>query len=632
MSKLAYRTIGNEHPQGKPKVYFACHPDDQTSFLEDYALKILHIQTCAIWYETEYTADYDREELEAQLSEMQLIVMPVTTKLLTKPNRAMDVELAIARERHIPVLPIMLEGGLTDVFTKRFGSLQYIDPNDEDPTRRSFDEVLETYIKAMLIGDEMAKKVRAAFDAYIFLSYRKKDRAKAQKLMRLIHKSPLCQDIAIWYDEFLTPGEDFNDLIEAMLKKSDLFALAVTPNLVNEINYVMTTEYPAARRSGKAVLSVEMEETDREKLQESYEGIPDPIASDDEERLLAALQKMLYTVAISENDSDPEHCFLIGLAYLDGIDVEVDFERAVRLIRFAAEAGVPEAMEQLVIMYETGKGIARDYREGVEWRRKHAAYLGKRIKEEPNGKIAKSFFSELKNLGNALFDIRHFEEAKEVYQEMLRFAKRYERSGPEFKRWITIGYDKLGRIAKAEGRLDEARSWYSKCLEIDLALIEGTGTVLSRRDLSISYISLGDMAKAQGKLEEAKEYYEKGLEIRLALARETGTVLSRRELVVSYDKLGDIAEAQGRLEEAKEYYEKGLEIRLALAKETGTLEAFEDLQIICFNFGAFLYNTNTDIGKAKEMFRKVIQIGEESGYLQLRKRTDDAKTILSRFF
>ena len=236
-------------------------------------------------------------------------------------------------------------------------------------------------------------------------------------------------------------------------------------------------------------------------------------------------------------------------------------------------------------MYETGKGIARDYREGVEWRRKHAAYLGKRIKEEPNGKIAKSFFSELKNLGNALFDIRRFEEAIEVYEEMLRFAKKYERSGPEFKRWITIGYDKLGRIAKAEGRLDEARSWYSKCLEIDLALIEGTGTVLSRRDLSLSY-----------------------------------------------EKLGNIAEAQGRLEEAKEYYEKGLEIRLALAKETGTLEAFEDLQIICFNFGAFLYNTNTDIDKAKEMFRKVIQIGEESGYLQLRKRTDDAKTILSRFF
>lgn len=28
MSKLQYRTIADERPQGKPKVYFACHPDD----------------------------------------------------------------------------------------------------------------------------------------------------------------------------------------------------------------------------------------------------------------------------------------------------------------------------------------------------------------------------------------------------------------------------------------------------------------------------------------------------------------------------------------------------------------------------------------------------------------------------
>ena len=119
--------------------------------------------------------------------------------------------------------------------------------------------MLETYIKSVLVSSELAEKVRAAFDAYIFLSYRKKDRRKAQELMRLIHRNPLCRDIAIWYDEFLTPGEDFNQAIGKMLQKSDLFAPVVTPNLVNEINYVMTTEYPAARKQGKPVLPVEME-------------------------------------------------------------------------------------------------------------------------------------------------------------------------------------------------------------------------------------------------------------------------------------------------------------------------------------------------------------------------------------
>ena len=50
------------------------------------------------------------------------------------------------------------------------------------------------------------------------------------------------QNCAIWYDEFLIPGENFNEAIEVALKKSGLFALAVTPNLVNEENYVMSTE------------------------------------------------------------------------------------------------------------------------------------------------------------------------------------------------------------------------------------------------------------------------------------------------------------------------------------------------------------------------------------------------------
>ena len=47
-----------------------------------------------------------------------------------------------------------------------------------------------------------AEGTRHAFDAYIFLSYRKKDRRYANELMRLIHNNPECRDIAIWFDEF----------------------------------------------------------------------------------------------------------------------------------------------------------------------------------------------------------------------------------------------------------------------------------------------------------------------------------------------------------------------------------------------------------------------------------------------
>lgn len=122
---------------------------------------------------------------------MQLFVVPVTTKLLTKENRAMDVEVPFAFENHIPVLPLMQESGLDDVYNKIFGDLQYLNKRDLDPTVIQYDEKLTKYLESVIVGDELAKKIRAAFGAYIFLSYRKKDRKYAQELMSLIHSNPL---------------------------------------------------------------------------------------------------------------------------------------------------------------------------------------------------------------------------------------------------------------------------------------------------------------------------------------------------------------------------------------------------------------------------------------------------------
>ncbi len=96
--------------------------------------------------------------------------------------------------------------------------------------------------------------------------------------MKLIHKNDFCRDIAIWYDEFLIPGESFNNAIRDALTKSPLFALNVTPSLLQyndegKPNYVMETEFPMAVRSGKIILPFEMVKTDREKMAISFKGL-----------------------------------------------------------------------------------------------------------------------------------------------------------------------------------------------------------------------------------------------------------------------------------------------------------------------------------------------------------------------
>ena len=87
-----------------------------------------------------------------------------------------------------------------------------------------------------------------------------------------------------------------------------------------------------------------------------------------------------------------------------------------------------------------------------------------------------------------------------------------------------------------------------------------------QRDLSVSYNRLGDVAVAQGKLEEAAEAYGESLAISKKLAEGDPTNTGwQRDLSVSYDKLGDVAVAQGKLEEAAKAYGESL----AIFKETG---------------------------------------------------------------
>ena len=48
MPQLAYITRGNASPQGKPRVYFCCHPADQAAFLQPMAKELLAVVDCSV--------------------------------------------------------------------------------------------------------------------------------------------------------------------------------------------------------------------------------------------------------------------------------------------------------------------------------------------------------------------------------------------------------------------------------------------------------------------------------------------------------------------------------------------------------------------------------------------------------
>ena len=259
-----------------------------------------------------------------------------------------------------------------------------------------------------------------------------------------------------------------------------------------------------------------MEPTDREKLREMYPDIPDVVVRSDKQTLCDRLMTSLKGLAIAENDNDPQHNFFIGLAYLGGIDVEVNHERAVNLITGSAEQGYIPAIEKPVSMYNSGEGVSRDYHKAVEWQKSLVEERKKKYESNPGETTALILLSDLWDLGDAYQALGQLSSAQNTYEEMRCFSEQFSQkyTDKRFTRYQSVSYNKLGDIAKAQGKLSDAEEWYRKGLAIAEELEKETGTVEeARRDLSISYNNLGNLAKAQGKLSDAEEWYRKRLEI-----------------------------------------------------------------------------------------------------------------------
>ena len=534
MATFLYKTRGNSSPERKPRVYFTCHPDDFSKHFEKICSDIFATHDSAIFYTESMTEEIEEKYKESDLGQMNLFVIPVTFKLLIQPNRAMDSDFRYAQEKHIPVLPIMMETGLDSFYSAKdkFGEAQYLSPYVQDLTAISYEEKLKKYLESVLISNEMAERIRKAFDAYIFLSYRKKDRHYANELMKLIHSHPEFRDIAIWYDEFLTPGESFRANIEKMMKDSKLFTLLVTPNLLEYVdgqpNYVMAHEYPDAKKAGMDILPTEMEQTDKVELCSNFTEIPECVDPKENELFKSRLLDSLSKIAISANNADPEHNFLIGLAYLDGIDVETNKERAIELITMAAEANLFEAMEMLQNMYSEGKNIQINYQKALLWSERMFSYCKEKLGEENEDTLI-----ALNKLAITHMKIGNYQKAAELLETA--YAFRCKILGEEHPSSLTS----LGNLALTYGDLGN----YTKALELQKRIYsiecktlgeshQSTLTTLS--NLAVTYDKIGDYHHA---LELQEKCY--GIQCKILGEEHPNTLSMLNNLASYYGNLGD---------------------------------------------------------------------------------------------
>ena len=579
---LGYRTRGNASPQGRPRVYLCGHPDDLAGQLEVIADEILGLQAnAAIWYrDPAYGPDAALSPDE--LAQMQLVVVPVTQRFLHEDCAARLEELPCAVEQHVPVLPVLDDIALASEFNRLCGDLQCLDRHaqEHDPTALPYRERLARFLGSVLVDDDLAARVRAAFDAYVFLSYRKRDRAEAQQVMRLIHANPLCRDIAIWYDEFLVPGESFNQAIMDALQKSAAFALVVTPSLLQNPNYVMTTEWPAARDAGKPTLPIEALPTDPGQLASLYLGLGGTISAKDRDAVGKRLEEVLRGIALKRRAGEPAHDYLIGLAYLSGIDVEVDRDRALGLITAAAEADLPEACERLVAMYRNGEGVVRSYRTAIAWQERLIEILKGREGDLrfPSARLHKALDSlaMLKKIaGDAV-------GSRKAQVEALEQAMRIVDSGNLDGRFdIATSCIALGSELLGSGDPSTARAWLDKGRAyLEAVLAEEQGEAFSfvdgpngldirtfggfvdkklvRQALVACSAHIGNTYAAEDNVDEAHAWFLRSIDLLEGLAAEEGSFASARHLVLVYELMARLELGEGSTAEARHWCSKGI--------------------------------------------------------------------------
>lgn len=597
---LQFLTRDNSDANKKSRIFFCCHPDEQELFFTAVTSEIFSTHNCAVFY-CDKPAREEYEELSEEISRMQLIVVAVSRRLLLSDNYVKELILPTADRLNIPVLPIVREPGLDNIFGRVFGDSQYLDSVSEEKTAISYREKLKNYLDAIIVGDELAEKIRNAFDAYIFLSYRKKDRKYAQELMKLIHSNDFCRDIAIWYDEFLVPGENFNSAIREALEKSPLFALTVTPSLLEEGNYVMDQEYPMAVSCGKRIVPVQFVDTDKAVLESLYGGIPEVIAKSENEKLSGTLLDALKGIALRSNDT-PQHDFFIGLAYLSGIDVERNPDIAVKLISSASESGLAEATKKLAQMYYSGEGVKPDADTYIRYQRRLIDQLRLQQEEEPdNDRLSYNYVSSIYELSNHLLSYARYDESISVAKEMVDACDKILASR-QSEDILYAKYKILNNIGLTYynmSRYDESLQYYSRAMEV-LDLLESRDAATYKHHKSASRSNIALIHQVFGRYEEAlkelllsnetdREYYDKNPE------------LHGINCVASYNNLGMVYYEIEKFDLSEKSYLEGIEI---CERHLEVNDEFASMYVvICTNAGD-LYTKTRQFELSEVMYKK----------------------------
>lgn len=633
-------TRGNTSEKNKPKAFLFASPEDGEAreALVELLLDMTFGANLCVW-----TADVlPRQDALERLSDVSLFVMAVTERLAGTETEAAAQAVRFCYEKKIPLLPVyyISPSGSTEpagsFYRAASAAMGKLDGRLElDGPRQSASDFREQFSRKLhnlVMPDAVAEEIRDhAFRKQIFLSYRKKDREQALKVMKAIHDLPLCEALAIWFDDFLIAGRDFNEEIFKQLQASDAFALTVTDSLTEadrrgRKNYVQREEWPRAAQSkqeDKRIL-IEAEATDRERLAKDMDPpVTATVPVGDSE----ALRNAIVRASLLDDMGDAPTArqkYLLGMAYLSGIRVEKDTERALRLLTEAANAGSADAALQLGFMYLARVGVERDNEAARRWKTTAFDLAEEQFNAGDASALELAHSAAFGSDGLVLMEYAtdHPQKGRDICRRMRAMLIRAPESGNSAVRlaqtWLDesqIHFEKPATLSQET--LAEHRKSVEMGIEIlnDQLVLDDEG----KYQLAGGYGELGSIAQWQGNWDEAERYFLRGKAILEKLVERTGDIVYRRSLAGFWNALGNLYKRRMDFEKAREAFAEGVSLSEAICAERGLPNDEEGLAIALSNYAGLHedHQQGTDMmDRAVKLLEKTAEEDAQDPYLQ----------------
>ena len=618
---------GSRTLRDKPRVFLLGRREELPLALSRIPDLVLGVSNCVIYFERAEEPSGE-QEMEDILPRMQILIAAVTRAFLNQEAAYISRAMRIARAHHIPVLPLLLEEVDEEAYARLFDKdhrLMLYGGYDE--TAKSLQDKLSSFFEAVLPGDDMRRRVRESFCGYAFFSYRKVDRRYVKPLISTLYRQKAMRRIAVWYDEQLLPGRSFENEILDTLDKSFLFVLQVTPSLLEEENYVRMVEFPEALKRDKLILPIEVSDVDGEELARLYEGMPPVYDVLDGEQVESFLEQAVRECAPGAfSPMTPEEEYLLGLAYLDGIDVIVDRDFALTCLTRAAERGYAPSAEKLCVMYREGIGVKRD----AEKTRYYGALAERLLRNARDDGRRQAYLDRLLLNAQEHFRERRYDEALRAFETICREAEQLLRgSDPDGEfaalQLLAKGTLGMGDVYAKRSDFERAERYLKESVQIREEIRRQASGADARAEAAfdrmagVGYFHLGRLYYQRGYFAEAEGELLKTYQIR-ARAEDMlnltgqGEYEARRDLAVVLNELGNlyyewrreqtdadlVREMTGR---ALAFYREALKRKRMLVSEEGAVEQRRDFARTLHHLAVF----EREIGEKEEAYRHIAE-------------------------